>query len=140
MIGGLLLGYGSRLAYGCNIGADLIEHGAGVKGVAQVAKLPDQLGTLLGPSRSSMLIFSILPSAALTLLASRAIRPRIAGGELLQYRGAEVVIDKWADHFVVMGQRCGVSGKPPGCHREQARSHKNSNLWTASGRGWQYCF
>ncbi|MNY17285.1 hypothetical protein D3C86_1505920 [compost metagenome] len=28
------------------------------------------------PSRSSMLIFSMLPSAALTLLASRAIRPR----------------------------------------------------------------
>ena len=30
------------------LGTNLIEHGAGVDGVAQVTKLPDQLGPLLG--------------------------------------------------------------------------------------------
>ena len=34
-----------------------------------------------------------------------------ASGQLLQHGGTEVVIDKRADHFVVMGQRRGVQGQ-----------------------------
>ena len=38
-------------------------------------------------------------------------KPRAACGQLLQHRGAQVVIDKRADHLVVMGQRCSVEGQ-----------------------------
>ncbi|MNE65281.1 hypothetical protein D3C80_1607500 [compost metagenome] len=34
-----------------------------------------------------------------------------AGNQALQHRGAEIVIDKGADHFVAVGQGCGVFGQ-----------------------------
>ena len=39
-------------------------------------------------------------------------QPRATGSEALEHRGAEVVIDERADHFVLLGQRRRIEAEP----------------------------